>query len=193
MLVEQSVDVALELADRAYFLEKGEVRFAGPIADLRSHPELVRAVFLGETVSASTMPRSTSSARSADTARLGVQGITQHYGGLLALDDVTFAVGDREIVGVLGPNGAGKTTLFDVISGFLGSDGAVTLDGTDVTALTAHQRARLGLGRSFQDGRLFPALTVRETIAVAASVRSGFATRSPQVSTSRWCDAPKPR
>jgi ABC-type branched-subunit amino acid transport system ATPase component len=75
---------------------------------------------------------------------------------------------------VIGPNGAGKTTLFDVVSGFVRPDhGRITLrpdDGAsacDVTHLAPHARASLGLGRSFQDGRLFPALTVRETIAVA--------------------------
>ncbi len=75
---------------------------------------------------------------------------------------------------MIGPNGAGKTTLFDTISGFVRPDGgSITLRSDpvaterDVTRLAPHTRASLGLGRSFQDGRLFPALTVRETIAVA--------------------------
>ncbi|MFI5054539.1 MAG: ABC transporter ATP-binding protein, partial [Acidimicrobiia bacterium] len=105
-------------------------------------------------------------------SRLEVHAVTKHYGGVVALDDVSFSVGAGEIVGVLGPNGAGKTTLFDVISGFLPADrGTVTLGDAanrrEITGLPAHARARLGLGRSFQDGRLFPALTVGETIAVA--------------------------
>jgi ABC-type branched-subunit amino acid transport system ATPase component/ABC-type branched-subunit amino acid transport system permease subunit len=177
IIVEQSVDVALSLADRAYFLEKGEVRFAGPAAALLDHPELVRAVFLGggervATVRPTGVTATASEGAAHDAPRLHVERIRTHYGGVVALDDVSFTVGAGEIVGVLGPNGAGKTTLFDVISGFLAADeGQVALgDGPlrrDLTSLPAHVRARLGLGRSFQDGRLFPALTVSETIAVA--------------------------
>jgi branched-chain amino acid transport system ATP-binding protein len=71
-------------------------------------------------------------------------------------------------VGIIGPNGAGKTTLFDLVSGFTVPDrGSVLLAGVDVTTSSPDARARAGLGRSFQSARLFPALTVRENIAVA--------------------------
>ncbi len=168
VLVEQSVDLALELADRAYFLEKGTVRFAGPARGLLDHPELVRAVFLGQYAHASAPPAVAHPTRE---PRLEVVGLHRHFGGVTALDDVSFTVADGEIVGVIGPNGAGKTTLFDVISGFVAPHGGrvVLHDSTrrELTTLAPHTRARLGLGRSFQDGRLFPALTVRETVAVA--------------------------
>jgi len=104
--------------------------------------------------------------------RLGLDGVSKSFGGLAALQDVSFSASAGEIFGFIGPNGAGKTTLFDVISGFLDAQrGTIILgegtDAVDVTNLSAAARSRLGLGRSFQDGRLFPNLTVAETIAVA--------------------------
>jgi branched-chain amino acid transport system ATP-binding protein len=90
------------------------------------------------------------------------------FGGVRAVDAVCFDVAAGEIVGVIGPNGAGKTTLFDLLSGFTRPDrGRVLLRGVDIGGLRASQRARRGLGRSFQDARLFPSLTVDETIAAA--------------------------
>jgi branched-chain amino acid transport system ATP-binding protein len=81
---------------------------------------------------------------------------------------VTFSVAPGEIVGLIGPNGAGKTTLFDLISGFTATDGGrIVLEGDDITSLSPDRRARMGLGRSFQDAALFPALTVEQTLAVA--------------------------
>jgi branched-chain amino acid transport system ATP-binding protein len=171
VVVEQSVQVALELADTAYFMEKGEVRFRGSAADLVARPDLLRAVFLERATPAGarTSPRAPVTA---DSPALEVLGLTKHFGGITALDDVSFTVASREIVGVLGPNGAGKTTLFDALSGFVAIEaGTVRLRARgathDLTRLPAAARARAGLGRSFQDGRLFPALTVQETIAVA--------------------------
>jgi ABC-type branched-subunit amino acid transport system ATPase component len=169
VVVEQSLDLALRIADRAYFLEHGEVRFAGAPSELLERDDLVRAIFIGATQTAPE-PRSLDGER---TTRLAVDGLRKHYGGVVALHDVSFTVGGGEIVGFVGANGAGKTTLFDVLSGFTRADeGTTTLhanDGPviDLSHLPTYRRARLGLGRSFQDGRLFPALTVTETIAVA--------------------------
>jgi len=99
---------------------------------------------------------------------LSVSELTVFFGGIAAVDDVSLDFAPREIVGLIGPNGAGKTTLFDLISGFLpATRGRVELAGRDVTNLGAAERARLGLGRSFQDSRLFDSLTVAETLAVA--------------------------
>ncbi len=183
ILVEQSVNVALTIAETAYFMEKGEIRFHGPTAELLERPDVLRSVFLegAASMDSSGSPRSaavTTAPRvgtngEAAPDRLETRGISKRYGGVTALDDVSITVKAGEIVGFIGPNGAGKTSLFDAISGFLPIDGGRVLmaanDGEiyDLTDRPAQVRARLGLGRSFQDGRLFPALTVRETIAVA--------------------------
>jgi branched-chain amino acid transport system ATP-binding protein len=99
---------------------------------------------------------------------LEVHGLSVAFGGVHAVEDVSFDVASGEVVGVIGPNGAGKTTLFDLLSGFVPpSAGRVVLAGRDVTTLNASDRARRGLGRSFQDARLFASMTVEEAIAVA--------------------------
>jgi branched-chain amino acid transport system ATP-binding protein len=165
ILVEQSVNVALTLAERAYFMERGTIRFSGPTADLLRRPDLLRSVFLADIAAPST---SVSAAAPTGEAALEVAGLTRSFGGNRAVSDVSFSIGTGEIVGMIGPNGAGKTTLFDLISGYIAADaGTVVLDGRDVTSDSATVRARSGLGRSFQDARLFPDMTVAETIAVA--------------------------
>ena len=99
---------------------------------------------------------------------LELRGLVRSFGGIHAVDGVSFEVHEREIVGVIGPNGAGKTTLFDLVSGFLPvDDGQVLLGGRDVTHASPAARAAAGLGRSFQDALLFPEMTVHEALAVA--------------------------
>jgi branched-chain amino acid transport system ATP-binding protein len=99
---------------------------------------------------------------------LHARGLTVHFGGIAALDDVDLAVRPREIVGVLGPNGAGKTTLFNVISGFLRPGrGEVLFDERDVGDLLPYERVAAGIGRTFQHVRLFRSLTVYENLLVA--------------------------
>ena len=100
---------------------------------------------------------------------LEVSGLTKRFGGITATNDVSFKLHEGEILGFIGPNGAGKTTLFDLVSGFIAPDGGRVVPRPARTSPTSRPdaRARLGLGRSFQDARLFPALTVRETIAIA--------------------------
>jgi branched-chain amino acid transport system ATP-binding protein len=166
VLVEQSVNVALTVAHRAYFLERGEVRFSGPTAELLERPDILRSVFLSGAAAptASTAPTHALGT----TAVLRTTAIGAGFGGIRAVEGVSIEVLDKEIVGVIGPNGAGKTTLFDLISGFTPLlDGTVEVGGHDVTTSAPHLRAAVGLGRSFQDARLFPELTVRETLAVA--------------------------
>lgn len=101
---------------------------------------------------------------------LEVGALTVSYGGLNALDDVSFTVPVGGIVGLIGPNGAGKTTCIDALSGFLpGARGVVRLSGRDLTGVPAHRRARLGLVRTFQSVELFDDLTVAENLLVASA------------------------
>ncbi len=169
VLVEQSVTTALALADVAFFMEKGEIRFRGPAAELAARPDLLRAVFLRPVPLAASPPApSPRPAGPALPAVLEVEGLTKRFGAVVALDEASLSVPPGRILGIIGPNGAGKTTLFDAISGFLVPDaGRVVLGGRDVTRLGPDRRARLGLGRSFQDARLFPSLTVAEAVGLA--------------------------
>jgi branched-chain amino acid transport system ATP-binding protein len=105
--------------------------------------------------------------------RLEVSNVSVAYGGVSALDDVSLRLEPAEIVGIIGPNGSGKTTLLDVISGHTPAQaGSVVLDGVDLRHHLPEDRAPLGLVRSFQDARLFPNLTVEETLLVAEDARS---------------------
>ncbi len=186
VVVEQSVNVALEVADHAYFMEKGEIRFSGPAQDLLDQPDLVRAVYLqgarhalagnggAAPVPAAPVP-SGDGARPAEPSLdipgdppLEVIGLSVAFGGIAAVHDVALAVAPGEVLGLIGPNGAGKTTLFDLISGFTRADaGRVVLAGHDLSSSPPSARARAGIGRSFQDAKLFGGLTVTETIAVS--------------------------
>lgn len=99
---------------------------------------------------------------------LEVRELSVSYGGVKAVDDVSFGVPRGSIVGLIGPNGAGKTTIFDAICGFAPIErGRVFLEGKDITAMSSAAKARAGLGRSFQDARLFQSLTVSEALSCA--------------------------
>jgi branched-chain amino acid transport system ATP-binding protein len=175
VLVEQSVNVALTLASRAYFMEKGQVRFEGATADLLHRDDVLRSVFLdranktlgADDAKARTRSRQKTTEAAARKPVLEVTGLTKSFGGINAVSDVSFTVHEHEILGLIGPNGAGKTTIFDMISGHLPSNsGRITLTGQDITGWAPEKRATTGLGRSFQDARIFPSLTVAENIAI---------------------------
>ena len=105
---------------------------------------------------------------------LRARSISKRFEGIVALDDVDIEVEAGERVGLIGPNGAGKTTLFNCLLGVLRADrGKVELDGEDVTRLPVHERARRGIGRTFQRIELFPDSTVREHLLIAERVRRG--------------------
>ncbi len=199
IVVEQSINVALSLAERAIFMEKGEVRFEGRTADLLDRPDILRSVFIagasagpGE-AAAVAGPAGAAGRAAAGRAGGGRRGpaetgpaerrpppgpdaavvletveVVKRFGGITAVDHVSLQLREGEILGLIGQNGAGKTTLFDCISGFLSvDDGRILLKGYDITGWEPHERARGRLGRSFQEARLYPSLTVAETIAVS--------------------------
>jgi branched-chain amino acid transport system ATP-binding protein len=167
VLVEQSINVAYTIADRAVFMEKGEIRFIGPAQELLTRPDILRSVFLsGGGGGGKLAVRGRSEAEAPPV--LEVNGLTKRFGGVTACDAVDLSLREGRIVGLIGPNGSGKTTLFDLISGTTQTDaGRVVLLGDEVTDLSLDQRAKKGLHRCFQDARLFPALTVAETVQVA--------------------------
>jgi branched-chain amino acid transport system ATP-binding protein len=104
---------------------------------------------------------------------LEVSGITQIFGGVTALEDVSFSINKGEITGVIGPNGAGKTTLFNIISGiYTQTSGRVSLNNSDVSGLPPEKLARLGMVRTFQNIELFGGMTVLENVMVGLHSRS---------------------
>ncbi len=102
---------------------------------------------------------------------LAVRDVSVHFGGNHAVDHVSLEVHAGELVGLIGTNGAGKSTLMNAIGGFVPSTGRVEVLGRDVSGMPAYRRHRLGLGRGFQSARLYPAMTVRETVMVALEAR----------------------
>jgi len=191
VVVEQSVNVALEIAERAVFLEKGEVRFSGPASHLLDRPDILRSVFIAG-AGAVTDIISTGGARGGGHRSapgpasaegdgavrrppppdapvvLEVRQVAKSFGGIRAVNGVSLQLRQGEILGLIGHNGAGKTTLFDLICGFMPLDGGrVILGQLDVGTWPSHLRALAGIGRTFQEAKLYPSLTVAETIAVA--------------------------
>ena len=104
--------------------------------------------------------------------RLEVEGLSVAFGGLRAVRELSFSVGEGEILGLIGPNGAGKTTVFNLVTGFVRpTAGAIRLDGRSLVGLRPHAVARLGAARTFQIVKPFPGLSVRENVTLAAFLR----------------------
>lgn len=102
---------------------------------------------------------------------LATHGVTVRFGGNVAVRDVSISVAPGELVGLIGTNGAGKSTLLNAISGFVPAEGRVEVLGQDVSSMSAARRHGVGLGRGFQAARLYPDLTVRESMMVALEAR----------------------
>ena len=197
ILVEQSINLALRLCDRAVFMEKGQVVFSGPTADLLDREDIVRAVLLGGADDSPTDRTPVVTVEQTQTSRrrpthvstlidavLSARGLYRRFGGVVAVDDVDLDLYRGEILGLLGPNGAGKTTIFELLSGEQRSErGQITMGEDDITSWPAYRRAKNGLGRSFQAARLWPGLTVHESVIVAISHH----TRSPGAAAAMLC------
>ena len=106
--------------------------------------------------------------------KLEVQGLTKRFGGIVALDDVSFDVEEGQILGLIGPNGAGKTTVFNCISRFYHPEGgSISFGGIDLLRLPPHAVIRTGIARTFQQAQLFPSMSVFENLMVGQHTREG--------------------
>jgi ABC-type branched-subunit amino acid transport system ATPase component len=113
---------------------------------------------------------------------LRIENVTKQFGGLAAVRNVSLEIQRGELSGLIGPNGAGKTTLFNVVSGFLApTSGRIFLDGDEVTSLSPHILAARGVVRTFQGARVFPKLTIRESLRIASHMPQGRGARRQPV------------
>jgi branched-chain amino acid transport system ATP-binding protein len=109
---------------------------------------------------------------SSDGDLLVAADVRKEFGGLVAVNDLTFTIPNRSIVSLIGPNGAGKTTFFNTLTGlYKVTDGEITFDGVDVTDKPPHAITKLGVGRTFQNIRLFPQMTALENVLVGMHSR----------------------
>jgi len=109
---------------------------------------------------------------------LEVRGVTKTFGSLVAVNNVDLTVAPGELRAIIGPNGAGKTTFFNLITGFFPpSSGQILFDGKDITQATAVQRIGMGMARTFQITQIFPELTTRENVQIAAETAMGLRLR----------------
>jgi ABC-type branched-subunit amino acid transport system ATPase component len=175
LIVEQDAAMALDLADWAYVLEVGAVSVKGPARELANSREIHDSYLggtqqiepsPGEVVSDSRVPRT-----------LSVEDLSVRFGGLSALDRVSFAVEPGTIHAVIGPNGAGKSTLINVLTGVCpASSGRVLFGEAELTRMRPHQIGTIGISRTFQNLALSPSATVADNLMLGRYrlTRSGF-------------------
>jgi ABC-type branched-subunit amino acid transport system ATPase component len=192
LLVEQNAAMALKIADHAFVLEVGSVALHGPARELAASDE-VRARYLGgatdkqvEEVHAEPIERVTASRRNPQP--LEVQNVGVHFGGLVALDEVSLRVEPGSAHAVIGPNGAGKSTLLNVMTGvYRPSSGRIGYGKAVLTELRPPQIAALGVSRTFQNLALSPTATVRENLLLGRHrlSKTGFVTGGLRVPRAR--------
>jgi branched-chain amino acid transport system ATP-binding protein len=130
------------------------------------------AAMAGRKIAEGPLPEFLKPASHLDGPVLKAHGMVKHFGGIKAVDGVTFAVSDRTLHALIGPNGAGKTTAFNLVSGMFPPDaGSILLGATNISGLPPDQICRAGIGRSFQITNLFPTLPIEENIRLAVQAR----------------------
>ncbi len=155
-MAERETASGVELPAAAEFAEAQDGPQAGP------EPDRPRSPVTGSPAAAAAGPG----------PALQTRDVSVHFGGNTAVDHVSVHVDHGELVGLIGTNGAGKSTLLNAISGFVPAEGRVFVFGTDITARKSPARHARGLGRGFQGARVYPGLTVRESLMVALEARS---------------------
>jgi len=179
VLVEQNAAMALGVADRAIVLEVGRVALAGSAAEL-AESDRVRDRYLGAAPEPAAAPPERDEPAPAPPSRasdLTVKGLTVRFGGITALDDVSFTVAPGSMHALIGPNGAGKSTCLNVLSGvYAASEGSARYGDAELTRLRPHRVAALGVSRTFQNISLSPTATVLDNLLVARHrlMREGF-------------------
>lgn len=168
LLVEHIERVVREVVSRVLVLNWGKPIAAGTPAEV-ARDEQVRAVYLGDGATAPQRPAAPARPAGSRPQALVVENLTAGYGGMVALRDVSFSIGEGEIAAVLGANGAGKSTLCGAIMGTVRlAAGSVTAFGGNLTGRPVHERARRGLAYCQEGRRIFADLTVEENLALGA-------------------------
>jgi ABC-type branched-subunit amino acid transport system ATPase component len=182
ILVEQNAAVALAIADRAYVLEVGRVSLEGSAEELSASDD-VRQRYLGvarDDVSADERPLPPPRPGERERRRVSplvVDGVTVRFGGITALEDVSFRVEPGSVHALIGPNGAGKSTCLNVLTGvYEPSAGSVRYGDTELTGMRPHRIARHGISRTFQNIALSPGATVEDNLLLGRHrmTKAGF-------------------
>ncbi|MBO0766595.1 MAG: ATP-binding cassette domain-containing protein, partial [Hyphomicrobiaceae bacterium] len=154
------------------FSPRGLIGVAGRLLAPFRTKAIEAAAMAGRRIGDPPLPDFLRRARHVEGAVLNAEGITKHFGGIKAVEDVTFSVRDRTLHALIGPNGAGKTTAFNLVSGlFPPGAGTIRLGGNNISGLSPDRICRAGIGRSFQITNLFPTLSVAENLRLAVQAR----------------------
>jgi ABC-type branched-subunit amino acid transport system ATPase component/ABC-type branched-subunit amino acid transport system permease subunit len=153
----------------------------------RSAPQVVAPLRAPETqLAAATIPKRSRPQRSEETEDivLEVRNLSRAFGGLKAVQDVSFKLRRNEILGIIGPNGAGKTTVFNLLNGFLRADqGEILIGGRNMSGRKPHELCEVGIGRTFQIMRPFQRMSIADNVVVGAYVRTGTDAEARQLAT----------